>query len=164
MDVSCCTCKIGARLGNKHPVYNPISACPSWTITATAVSKAIKQGSQENYPEKIDYGKRNPGTDSNPHTSAALKTIVEDEIISDFYDMDPQTLEAIEIEDKLSNKVNKKKKPKLKGFRYYKMRFINDFTSIVLMMTLLNVIIEAEVEAVPVNKPACSTKMKEWTN
>ena len=110
MDVSCCTCKIGARLGNEHPVYNSISMCPSWTITAKAASKAIEQGSQENYPEKIDYGKRNPGTDANPHSSAALKTIIEDEIISDFYDMDPQTLEAIEIEDKLSEKVTRKKK------------------------------------------------------
>ena len=158
MDVSCCHCKFGARRGNEHPVSYPTSPCPSWTDAAKAVSKAIAQNSQETYPEKVVNGRRNHRTDYNTHASVALKTIVEDETLSDFYDMDPQTLEAIEIEDKLSERVTKKKKPKLKGFRYYKMRFINDFTSIVLMMTLLNVMIDIDVGAVPINKPALFNK------
>ena len=38
------------------------------------------------------------------------------------------------------------------------MRFINDFTSIVLMLVLLNVMIDVDVEAVPINKPALFNK------
>ena len=116
MDVSCCHCKFGARRGNEHPVSYPTNPCPSWTNAAKAVHKAITQNPQETYPEESANGRRSSGSDSNPHASAALKTIIEDETISDFYEMDPQTLEAIEIEDKLSKKVTKKNKPKLKGF------------------------------------------------
>ena len=151
MDASSCVFKTEFRHENKCSAPELPTIISQQKISAKKIQTVTKQSSQENYLEKAANGRGNNAR--NGENTPLYKLIQTEELISEIHETNMKIMEAIEIQDKLIERIYRKK-TRNTSFNHGKLRLIHNFTTMVIVIILLI----QSLNAMPIDRPALFNK------
>ena len=151
MDAPSCVFKTEFRHENKCSAPELPTIISQQKISAKKIQTVVKQSSQENYPEKAANGRGNNARSG--ENTPLYKLTQTEQFISEIHETNMKIMEAIEIQDKLIEKIYRKK-TRNTSFTHGKLRLIHNFTTMVIVIILLI----QSFNAMPIDRPALFDK------
>ena len=151
MDAQGCNRRWGYRYEVQYPASESFTINQQQKTTVEGIEPIIDQNSQDNYLEKTVASRRNNARNGE---NTPLHTLIQTEkFIAEIHEANIKIMEAMDIQDKLIEKIYKKK-AKNTSFNHSKLRLIHNFTVIVIVIILLI----QSINAMPVDRPALFNK------
>ena len=134
MDAQGCNRRWGHRHEVLYPASESFTISPQQKTTIEGMETIVDQNSQDNYLEKTVASRRNNARNGE---NTPLHTLIQTEkFIAEIHEANIRIMEAMDIQDKLIEKIYKKK-TKNASFSHGKLRLIHNFTVIVIVIFLL---------------------------